>query len=92
MSIRAHRIKKIEYAERPLCRTDSAIMDAIQNHGEVASTDNPNQVEITLSGLKDILAHGNLDEDDAESLAQEIGDIEKEGELGDDDFVTFDLF
>ena len=92
MSIRAHRILKIQYAETTFFRAGSSLGEAIMNHHETTRPENGNQIEVTIIGLRQILTdYNSLSEVDQKDLTEEIEILVKEG-YDEDEYITYDLF
>lgn len=97
MGIRAHRVKKIEYADQTLFKLgQSKLGDFIINHEDTNDSrgEEGGQLETRLYVLKEALKKANklkLEDFEVEVLKIEINDLENEGNT-DDDYITYHLF
>jgi len=97
MGIRAHRVKKLEYADHTLFKRGAGNLgDFLEDHEETNNQINGEggQIEFPFSVLKEALEKAEelkLDDYDIETLKAEIDTIEKEGK-DDDDYIIYHLF
>lgn len=98
MSIRAHRIEKIIYAEKTLFNSGHGnLSDFLLNHDETndqRNNDGGGLVEFPFRVLKEALEDRvslKFNDEEIESLIDEIYDLEKKGK-GDYDYIQYDLF
>lgn len=97
MSTRAHRVKKIIYAEGQFFNSGSKLADCIREHEEAndqTNHDGGGIIEITLRGLKEILENkkeNKISKEEIKELTDEIAELTEEGK-DDDDFISYDLF
>ena len=95
MSIRAHRILKIQYAETTFFRAGSTLGEVVR----VMGTDHTGEsgggiIEITVGGLKEIIKDAkdhDLSKNDIINLKEELAELKKEGR-NDDDYVQYDMY
>ena len=94
MGIRAHRVKKIEYAEQTLFKLgQSKLGDFIMNHDNTNESDGGGQIEIQLNVLEEALEKTDklgLDDFEVETLKTEIQSLKDEGK--EDDYIIYHLF
>jgi hypothetical protein len=98
MSVRLHRVKKIEYAGE-FTKTHSPVIEWIESNCDVndqRNMDNGGMLEIRLGDMKKALQAINSGELEAEpfekkALIDEIEDVEKAG-FTDEDYIQYDCF
>lgn len=96
MSINAHRVEKVVYAEDGMTfRAGSALASAIEEHPETndfRNMEGSGVLELPLRALKEILEEKeNLEEHEIEVLTKEIAKLEKEGK-DNEDYILYDMF
>lgn len=98
MGIRAHRVKRIEYADQTLFKLGAGKLgDFLLNHGDTNDQRNMEgggSVEFPFHVLKEALKSAKklgLDQYDIDTLRVEIINIEEEGK-DDDDYIEYHLF
>lgn len=98
MSVRLHRIIKIEYAGE-FTRTTSPVVNWIESNCDVndhRNMDNGGVLEFTLGHMKealDAIESGELEVEffEKNALLEEIQSLEKEG-FTDEDYIQYDCF
>ena len=96
MSINAHRIKKVVYADNGLTfKSGNKLACLIENHPETNDFRNMEGggiLELPLSALKEILNENkDLEPQEIEALTKEIAELEKEGRE-DGEYIQYDMF
>lgn len=97
MGIRAHRIKKIEYADQTLFKVgQSKLGDFLLNHGDTNDRrgEDGGQIELPFRVLKEALKKADklkFEDFEIETLKAEIKALEDEGN-DDEEFILYDLF
>lgn len=95
MGQRAHRIKKIVYAEGIFFIPGTPLGDAVMNHEETndfRNQDGGGNIEIPLRCLKDILENSDLNDEDKDTLGLEIIELVQNEKKDDDDYIVYDIF
>ena len=97
MGVRAHRIKKIEYADQTLFKLgQSKLGDFLLNHGDTNDRrgEDGGQIELPFRVLREALKKADklkLDSFEVDTLKIEIKALEDEGN-SDDDYIIYHLF